>query len=97
MRIHLRAEALEARDCPATVNFFNGILTILGTGGNDNIVITQTGNTIRFGGQSFNATNVTKIVVSAQGGDDTVDDRTREAALPSRVCARSRSSGACSR
>lgn len=71
-------ERLETRDCPATVNLFNGILTVTGTNGNDVITITQTGNTIQVGGQGFNAALVNRVVVTAQGGDDVVDDQSRK-------------------
>lgn len=81
MSTNLHVETLEARDCPATVNFFNGILTVEGTSGNDTIVVTQTGNTIRVEGRSFDATLVTKVVITGQGGDDFLDDKSREASV----------------
>jgi uncharacterized protein YkwD len=73
-RLHI--EALESRDCPTTVNLFNGVLTIVGTSGNDTIIVTQTGNTIQFGGRSFDASTINRIVISGQGGDDVLDDQT---------------------
>jgi uncharacterized protein YkwD len=78
---HLHIEALESRDCPATVNLFNGVLTILGTSGNDTIVVTQSGSTIQFGSQTFDANSINRIVISGQGGDDYLDDRTLKPAV----------------
>lgn len=69
---HWQIEQLEPRDCPATVNFFNGILTVLGTDSSDTITIAQSGGTVSVAGQSFAAASVQRIVVSAGGGDDYV-------------------------
>ncbi|MCS7023011.1 MAG: CAP domain-containing protein [Gemmataceae bacterium] len=79
----LGLECLEGRDCPAVaVNFFNGILTVLGTEGPDTIVVSQEGGTVRVAGQSFAAAAVRRIVVSAGAGDDLVRNDT---ALPATI------------
>lgn len=77
-RLHL--ECLEGRECPATVNLFNGILTVLGTDSADSIIISQSGTTISVAGQSFSAAQVRRIVVSAGQGDDLVRNNTAIAA-----------------
>lgn len=72
----LAVEHLEIRDCPSTVNLFNGVLTVTGTEGNDNILISLVGSSIVFEGQSFPAASVSSVVVTAGGGDDLIQDRT---------------------
>jgi uncharacterized protein YkwD len=71
----LGVELLEGRDCPA-VKFFNGILTVTGTGGDDTLIVTQSGGAIAAQGQSFNAASVARIVVTGQGGNDTIHNNT---------------------
>ncbi len=72
----LQVEALETRECPAGVNLFNGVLTVEGTSGADNIVVTQSGSTIFALGQAFDANAINKIVITGQGGDDYLRDNT---------------------
>lgn len=72
----LTVESLEGRDCPSYANLTNGILTVVGTGGNDNIVVSRSGNTINAIGLSFNASSVQKLVISGGDGDDTITDTT---------------------
>jgi uncharacterized protein YkwD len=71
----LGVEVLEGRDCPA-VKFFNGILTVTGTSGADTLVVTRSGAAIAAEGQSFNAASVARIVVTGQGGNDTIHNNT---------------------
>lgn len=77
----LAVEPLEARDCPATVNFFNGVLTVTGTAGNDVITVSLVNGRIVAEGQSFNAASVTGVVVTAGAGDDVIHDRTGRGAV----------------
>jgi uncharacterized protein YkwD len=72
----LAVERLEVRDCPASVNFFNGILTVTGTSGNDTITVSLVNGRIVAEGRSFNPAAVTSIVVTAGAGDDVIHDRT---------------------
>ena len=53
----LGVEILEGRDCPA-VNLSYGILTITGTDGTDNLLVTQKSGTITAQGQTFEAAAV---------------------------------------
>lgn len=71
----LEVEALESRDCPA-VNFFNGVLTLTGTSGDDTLTVTQTGSTISAEGQSFDAASVKRIVITGLDGKDTITNNT---------------------
>ena len=48
----LRVESLELRDCPATANLFNGVLTVTGTAGNDVLVGGGGGDTLDGGAGS---------------------------------------------
>jgi uncharacterized protein YkwD len=76
----LNLEVLEGRDCPTTINLFHGILTVLGTDQADTIILRQSGDTILVAGQSFSATAIRRIVVSAGKGDDLVRNDTAIAA-----------------
>jgi uncharacterized protein YkwD len=76
----LNLEYLEGRECPTTVNLFNGILTVLGTDNAETIILGQSGSTISVAGRSFSATAVRRIVVSAGKGDDLVRNDTTIAA-----------------
>jgi len=71
----LGVEPLEVRDCPA-VNLFNGVLTVEGTAGADVITVTQSGNTIYAGGQTFDAAAVSRIVITGGAGNDTITNNT---------------------
>ena len=71
----LAVEALEARDCPS-VNFFNGVLTVTGTSGDDTITVAQSNGMITAEGQSFGAPSVKRIVISGQGGNDIITNNT---------------------
>jgi uncharacterized protein YkwD len=81
MTTRLHVEALEARDCPSTANLFNGVLSVVGTDGNDTIVVGQSGTSIVAAGQSFAASSVSRVVVSAGGGDDLVKNNTTKPAV----------------
>ena len=72
----LGVECLEGRDCPAAVNFFNGVLTVTGTAGDDSIVVTQSGNTIVAEGLNYTATVVNRIVISGLAGNDVIRNLT---------------------
>lgn len=72
--MRLGVESLERRDCPATAELFNGVLTVTGTDGNDNIGISESGGYVRVGTLSFNSAAVTKVVVTGLGGDDVIRD-----------------------
>jgi uncharacterized protein YkwD len=72
----LNFEALEIRDCPATVNLFNGVLTVVGTAGNDNITVYRSGGYIVAGGQMFNSASVGELVISGGAGNDVIHDET---------------------
>lgn len=78
-RARLGVEPLEGRDCPA-VNFFNGVLTLTGTGGADTLVVTQSGGTLFAEGQSFSAAAVARVVITGLGGNDVIRNRTSEPA-----------------
>jgi uncharacterized protein YkwD len=70
----LRVESLEPRDCPATVNLFNGVLTVQGTGGSDTIRVVRSGTSVGIDGQWFAAGSVACVVVTAGAGNDTIID-----------------------
>jgi uncharacterized protein YkwD len=74
-KIAPRVEALEVRDCPATVNLFNGVLTVVGTEGNDNISLIRNGDQVGTQGQWFSTGSVARVVISAGGGDDVINDQ----------------------
>jgi uncharacterized protein YkwD len=73
-RARLGAELLEARDCPATATLFNGVLTVLGTDGDDRIRVARDGDRISAAGQWFLNGEVAGIVITAGGGNDVVRD-----------------------
>ncbi|WP_439625772.1 CAP domain-containing protein [Gemmata sp.] len=70
----LGVEALEVRDCPAAVNVLNGTLTVTGTEGNDTIVLRQSPTSIVVDGVPYPRAGVTRVVISAGGGDDVIRD-----------------------
>jgi uncharacterized protein YkwD len=63
---------MEERACPATANLTNHILTVQGTSGDDTISVGVSGGYITAAGQSFAASQVNRIVVVAEGGNDRV-------------------------
>lgn len=77
MRLNL--ERLEDRTCPTTATLsVKGFLTVTGSGGSDNISVSAESSQIvvREGAavvQSFEATQVKKIIVNAGAGDDRVE------------------------
>jgi uncharacterized protein YkwD len=73
-RARLGAELLEARDCPATASLYNGVLTVQGTDGADNIRVTRSGDVISAAGQTFDARTISRLVITAGGGNDVVRD-----------------------
>ncbi len=77
-KARLGVEALEVRDCPATANLFNGVLTVEGTAGNDSITVSRSGdgNWIFAAGQTFAAGSVRQLVITAGAGDDVIHDST---------------------
>jgi uncharacterized protein YkwD len=75
----LNVEPLEGRDCPA-VNFLNGVLTITGTGNAETLIATQSSGTITAQGQSFSAPSVTRVVITALGGNDVIRNNTAKPA-----------------
>jgi uncharacterized protein YkwD len=77
----LCVEALELRDCPATANLFNGVLTVQGTSGNDSITIARSGNWVSVAGQSFSFWSFSRVVVTTGGGDDVIVDLTDKSAV----------------
>jgi uncharacterized protein YkwD len=70
----LCVESLELRDCPATGNVFNGVLTVQGTNSGETITVTRSGTTIIAAGQSFNAASVVRLVIGGAGGNDFIQD-----------------------
>jgi uncharacterized protein YkwD len=77
----LRVESLELRDCPATANLFNGVLTVQGTSGADVIQVTQSGTQIVAAGQGFAASSIVRVVISGGAGADTLIDNSGRAAV----------------
>ncbi len=73
----LGVEALERRDCPATANLFDGILTVVGSDGGEDIIVTESGdrNWIFAAGQTFAAAAVNRIVISGGAGNDFISNR----------------------
>jgi uncharacterized protein YkwD len=70
-------DALESRETPASANLTGGVLTVLGAGGADNIVVRPSGSKIQVldGGaviRQVNAGAVAKIVVDAGSGNDSI-------------------------
>lgn len=64
---------LEDRCVPATISFGSGILSITGTNGDDTIHVSKnTSNEIVVEGQTFDASQVNRILIVAGAGDDTV-------------------------
>src|SRR5947209_7077505 len=75
LRTRLDILRLEDRVVPTVATLTgNGILTVLGSGGNDAIQVTQTNGQIAVSGvaQTFAASGVNTIVVDAGEGDDTI-------------------------
>jgi len=73
----LGVETLEVRDCPATAaNLFNGVMTVVGSDGADNITVVRSGDWIGVDNQWFATANVGRLVITAGGGDDTIRDET---------------------
>ncbi|HVL12119.1 MAG TPA: CAP domain-containing protein [Gemmata sp.] len=70
----LSLESLEPRDCPATANLFNGVLTVLGTNASETIVVSRSGTSIVAAGQSFAAALVSRVLISGAGGNDVIRD-----------------------
>lgn len=64
-------ELLEDR-CTPTAHLVHGVLTVFGTGGNDLIQVSQLGNQLSVGGQTFDASSVQQVVIDAGDGDDTI-------------------------
>ena len=80
--MRLGAELLEARDCPATATLFNGVLTVLGTDGDDRIRVARDGDRISAAGQWFLNGEISGLVITAGGGNDVVrDDSGRSAVI----------------
>jgi uncharacterized protein YkwD len=75
----LGVEILEGRDCPA-VNLSYGILTITGTDGADNLLVTQKSGTITAQGQTFEASAVTRVVMTGLDGRDVIRNYTAKPA-----------------
>ena len=74
MKTALRVEPLELRDCPATANVFNGVLTVQGTNAGETIAVTRNGTMIGAAGQWFNAASIVRLVIGGAGGNDTIRD-----------------------
>jgi uncharacterized protein YkwD len=74
VKTSLCVEALEHRDCPATANLFNSVLTVQGTDAGETIVVTRSGALIGAAGQWFNAGLVTRVVIAGKGGNDLIQD-----------------------
>jgi uncharacterized protein YkwD len=74
VKTSLCVDLLEFRDCPATANLFNGVLTVQGTNSAETIVVARSGTTITAAGQSFNAASIVRLVISSAGGNDVIDD-----------------------
>ncbi len=75
-------EILEGRDCPASANLTNGILTVTGTDAADTITVTESNGVIQAAGQGFVAGAVSTIVISGLGGNDTIrDDTTKRSVI----------------
>lgn len=72
----LGVEALEGRDCPASVYLYAGVLTVTGTAGNDLLRVTESGGQIHALGYSFDAASVASVVITGLGGDDDIRDLT---------------------
>jgi hypothetical protein len=61
-------EALERRDCPAYAYLFNGVLTVEGSGGPDDLTVSRSGDWIGAAGQWFNARSVRQLVITGGAG-----------------------------
>ncbi len=78
----LHLESLETRECPAaSASVFNGVLTVVGSDGDDNIVVTRNGGWISAGNRSFNASAVKRLVITAGAGDDVIRDNSGMSAV----------------
>lgn len=75
-RVALNLEGLEARECPASFRVFNGVLTVVGTEGNDTITVSRSGNWFLVNGSPVSAAGVQRLVISAGGGNDVVRNQT---------------------
>ena len=71
----LGVETLEGRDCP-TVTLSDGFLVVTGTESADKLVVTQSGDTITAQGKSFNAADVTHVVITGLKGKDAIRNNT---------------------
>src|SRR6185312_7153314 len=67
-------EQLESRDVPASASLAAGVLTVNGTAGADSLVLKQANGRVSVTGltRTFEAANVSSIVVNANAGNDTV-------------------------
>ena len=61
-RARLGVEVLERRDCPTTASLYNGVLTVQGTDGDDDIQVVRSGDWIGAAGQWFDARSVSRLV-----------------------------------
>ena len=73
-KARLSLEALEVRDCPATAILANGVLSVIGTQGSDNIHVMRSGNYVGVNNQWFAASSINRVVISALNGNDTIRD-----------------------
>jgi uncharacterized protein YkwD len=74
VRAHLRCETLEDRAVPATANLTNGVLTIFGNSGQDNIQVNQSNGQLTVSGiaGSYSTSQVRAIVVDTGDDADTI-------------------------
>jgi len=74
VRTKLLCETLEDRAVPATANLTNGVLTIFGSSGQDNIDISQSNGLLTVSGisQSYNASQIRAVVVDTGDDADTI-------------------------
>ncbi|MFL5341255.1 MAG: CAP domain-containing protein [Gemmataceae bacterium] len=72
-RARLAIECLEERTVPTTATFTaNGTLTVMGTGSDDQIHVSNSGGQINVSGVGQSFTGVGTLVIDAAGGNDTV-------------------------
>ncbi|HVL12120.1 MAG TPA: CAP domain-containing protein [Gemmata sp.] len=74
-RARLGVESLELRDCPATASVTRGVLTVVGTEGNDVISVTRSGDWVGAAGQWFHVSGIGKLVITVGGGNDVIRDQ----------------------
>jgi uncharacterized protein YkwD len=80
--VRLGLERLERRDCPATASLVDGVLTFVGTAGNDDLTVNEFAGRVWAGRQSFAAAAVREVVVCGLGGDDVIrNDTSKRATL----------------